>query len=263
MSIDQLITYLTWGIFVLLFVLVLRNAVRAPQPVNIRIALLFGAPALIIALGVASLAGLVQPGPVPNAINGVLLLAIAYIMLLLVDDFASAPRWLLWAGGALFAALSLGGFVLTPPRPAWFTALQFLFFVGLLFYAAAAFVRMARQSAGVTRRRTRAIALGSLLLGLAIIATVLRGQAAWWQQVFEVCALSAGVSYFLGFAPPLPLRRSWQEPELRAFLAESNRLSHMWQEDQVVRRRRSWRLTTTRPSCGRWSTFWRTRATRS
>ena len=235
MSADQLVTYLTWGIFALLFVLVLRNAVRAPQPVNIRIVLLFGAPALIIAIGVASLVGLVESGPILNAINSALLLAIAYVMLLLVDDFASAPRWLLWAGSGLYAALAVGGFVFAPPRPAWFTALQFLFFVGLQFYAAAAFVRMARRSSGVTRRRAHAIALGSLLLGLAIVAAVLQAQAAWWRQVFTLCALGAGVSYFLGFAPPLRLRRSWQEPELRGFLAESNRLSHMWPEDQVVR----------------------------
>lgn len=225
MSGDDLLSYMTWSVFVLLFALVARTALRRPLWANLNLVLLFAMPAAIIAIGVAAGLGLVEPGPIPNAVNAALLLALAYLMLRLVDDFVGAPRWLLWAGGALLALLGLGGFALPPPRPLWFTLGQVLYFFGLELYAAVAFVRAARGAVGVTRRRMWAVAAGSLLLGVAVVASALRPLGPGWGPLFELAALGAGVGYFLGFAPPSGLRRSWQEPELRAFLAAAGRLA--------------------------------------
>lgn len=225
MSAEQLLSYLTWTVFVLLFVLVTRTALRRPLWANLNLVAFFAIPTTIIAIGVVAGFGLIQPGPIPNAINSMLLMGIAYVMLRLVDDFSGVPRWLLRASAVVFAVLSVASFVFFPPRPLWVTLSQVLFFFGLQLYAAIAFVRIARQSIGVTRRRMSAVALGSLLLGLAVVASALRAFGPIWQPLFELAALAAGVSYFLGFAPPLGLRRSWQEPELRAFLATTSRLA--------------------------------------
>jgi signal transduction histidine kinase len=222
---DQFLAYLTWAVFLAIFALLLRTTLRQPLWANLNLLLFFAMPALIIGIGIAAQFGLVQPGPIPNAINTALLLTSAYAMLRLVDDFTTAPRWLLRGAALALALLILVSFAFAPPRPAWIGLAHLLYFVGLELYAAVAFIRASRRTVGVTRRRMRAVALGALFFGLALIAAAAASTYAWLGQAATICALGAAISYFLGFAPPLFLRRSWQEPELRAFLATTNRLS--------------------------------------
>ncbi len=225
MSAEQFVTYCTWAIFVLLFVFALIEAVRCPLRVNIDVALLFAAPTLIILIGVAAMFGLVQPGPLPNAVNTTLLLAIAYWTLRLVRNFAPVPVWLHRASAAGFVVLSAGAFAFWPPRPALLNLAQIAYFIGLELYAGVAFALAAWGAVGITRRRLRTVALGSFLLGLALLFSALRGRWEGFISLFEVSALASGLSYFLGVIPPSGLRRSWQEPELRAFLKATAALS--------------------------------------
>jgi signal transduction histidine kinase len=222
---DQFLAYLTWAVFLALFALVLRMALRQPLWANLNLLLFFAMPAAIIGIGIAAALGLVQPGPIPNAVNTSLLLTSAYAMLRLADDYTTAPRWLLRLAGPALALLIILSFVFAPPRPPWIGLAHLLFFVGLELYAAVAFVRAARRTVGVTGRRMRAVALGALLFGLTLVAVAASSSYSWLDQVATSLALASAVSYFIGFAPPLFLRRSWQEPELRAFLATANRLA--------------------------------------
>lgn len=227
MSGDQFLAYLTWVVFIALFVLVLRMALRRPLGTNINLALLFAMPTLIIGIGAAVSLGVVGPSPLLNAINTSLLLTSAYVMLRLADDFTTAPRWLLRAAAVGLALLIVLSFAFAPPRPPWIGVAHLIYFVGLQLYAAVAFVRAARETIGVTRRRMRAVALGALFFGLTLVAVAAASTYDWLDQVATICALITGVSYFVGFAPPLFLRRSWQEPELRTFLATASRLAHL------------------------------------
>ena len=69
-----------------------------------------------------------------------------------------------------------------------------------------------------------AISLGSILLGTYLLILGLTPLApddnrAVLQALAQLLGLSSAVAYYLGFAPPPILRRAWQEPELRSFLA--------------------------------------------
>jgi signal transduction histidine kinase len=101
------------------------------------------------------------------------------------------------------------------------------------------FVREARRANGVTRRRMQAAATGSLFLGLTILAAGfqagLPGAAELWALLAQFFGLASGVGYFLGFAPPVLLRRAWQEPELRAFLGRAAALPRLPDTSSIVR----------------------------
>lgn len=231
MSADQLIQLLSWAIFMLVFIIVAIRAARAPRLAAIEIALFFSAPALIIVLAILVAAGAIEPGPTFNALTTVLLLSIGYLLLRVVDKFASAPAWLLRGSELGLALLAVGAFALPTSRPGWLSIVMAAYLIGLLIYSAAAFVVEARQSRGVTRRRMQAAAAGSILLVtlfvLSTLTLALPDLGTSWRMVMDTCGLAAAIAYYLGFAPPRWLRRAWQGPELRAFLSRAADLSRL------------------------------------
>ena len=93
---DQL-QYLAWALYVLIFVLVAVRTVRRATRAHLDMTLFFGASTLVIVLSVAP-AALKLPTPVwLNALVGSLLMALPYLLLRLVADFADVPAWLLRA----------------------------------------------------------------------------------------------------------------------------------------------------------------------
>ncbi len=69
----------------------------------------------------------------------------------------------------------------------------------------------------------QAAAAGSLSLTLALViaglGVALPDLAGFWDELSAALGLASGACYFIAFAPPTWLRRAWQEPELRAFMA--------------------------------------------
>ncbi len=232
MSAESLLQLLTQILFVFIFLVVGVKALRHPRRATIDTALLFGATMLIVAEGLV--APRLGPGPrgVLTALVASLLMALPYLLLRLVDDFSTVPRWLLLAAELGLAAIVVSLFVLPAKSdPAWLILAYVGYFIALAFYGTGAFVREARGSSGVTRRRMQAVAAGSLFLGLSIImdglTAVLPHQAALWNALSSVGGLASGLGYFIGFAPPAWLRRAWQEPEVRAFLGRAARLPRL------------------------------------
>lgn len=227
MSADLLIRDLTWLFYFFVFVYVTWQALREPRRANVDIALFFGLTALVIVNSVLADLRLVPVTPLLGALNGTFVLALSYVLLRLVDDFATVPRWLLLLALVLLIPLCSGLFVFEPPRPGWLTILQVAYFVGIQLYGATMFIRAARRSAGVTRRRMTAVAVGSGFLGLTILTSSLQSFDPGWGLFSRVCGLASGVSYVIGFAPPRALLRAWQEPELRAFLGRAATLPRL------------------------------------
>jgi signal transduction histidine kinase len=77
----------------------------------------------------------------------------------------------------------------------------------------------------------QAVAVGSVLLMSAIVialaGALVPDPSDAPTLLARFLALAAAVSYFVGFAPPTLLRRTWQQPELRAFLERASSLPRL------------------------------------
>ena len=236
----DLISLLTQLIYVLIFVSVALRAVRQPTGAHSDMTLFFGAVAFIIlASRVAALIGTAAP-PWLTTVEIAVLMALPYLLLRLVDDFTHVRSAIKRAAELGLAAGIVATYATapTPPTPVILYVVLYFFVVSL--YCALAFIRSARRSRGVTRRRMEAISLGSILLGTDILITGLTPLAgpddrAVLQALGQLLGLGSGVAYYLGFAPPAILRRAWQEPELRAFLARAASLPRLPATLDIVR----------------------------
>jgi signal transduction histidine kinase len=226
---------------VLIFFSVALRTVRQPTPAHGDMTLFFGATAFIILISrIAMLVGATPPPPWLTTVEIAILMTLPYILLRLVDDFTRVSGAIkhaaeLGLAAGIVAAYATGPTLVTP---------VLLYVVGYFFvvstFCAVAFIRSARRSKGVTRRRMEAISLGSILLGTDILIAGLTGFArpddeAILQALGQLFGLGSAVAYYLGFAPPPILRRAWQEPELRAFLARAASLPRLPATLDIVR----------------------------
>src|SRR5918998_3160347 len=93
MDADQLIQYVSWLTYILIFARVIVQAVRRPRRANIDIALFFSSTTVIIALNVLGRRGLLPSGDfwtrASGIISGTLLVALPYLLLRLLEGFSS------------------------------------------------------------------------------------------------------------------------------------------------------------------------------
>ncbi len=224
MSALELISLVTQALFIGLFLVVLRDAVRNRTRAAVDTTLLFGSVAAVVAVARLSPILFGQP-PAWFASLLLLLLTLApYAMLRLVDDFSGTPRFVLAVGGAVYVAIAALGFAL-PAQSQLHQLAIIAWFLAVGGYAAIAFDRARRRTRGITRRRMRAIVVGAgLFVGaiVVLLADAMTGERTIALQVLaQVAGLGAVMAFFLGFAPPSWVRRAWREPDLRAFLESS------------------------------------------
>ncbi|HEY8597663.1 MAG TPA: ATP-binding protein [Thermomicrobiales bacterium] len=240
MSAIEFIQWLTQALYVLISIVVTITAVRHPTRVRMDIALFFGVVTVIIAQGWVFRALGIPVGRVISVLIIALLMLLPYLLLRLVNDFTSVPTRILRAAEAGLACTIVATIVFPPPLPLPVTLLLVIYFFVVNGYVAFAFLRAARRTSGVTRRRMQAVAYGSGFLGLSILLAgfnaiepaAIRDALRLVQQL---CSLASGISYFIGFAPPSLLRRAWQEPELRAFLGRAASLPRLPDTAAIVR----------------------------
>lgn len=235
----QLIQAINDVLFVSIFVLTATAAFRRRTRIALDTAVFFGALACVVLEGPALQLLGIPTSAASAAIVSILVMALPYLMLQLLADFTNVPLLVrAIALGGLFAAAIVVITSATPLDPI-VTLFLIAYFGSAAFYVAFGFVRLARRSSGVTKRRTQAVAVGTGLLGLAILvvaaSTVAPGTAAFVSGVTQLLALLAAVSWLLGFAPPAGLRRYWQEPELRAFLERASTLPRLPTTDAILR----------------------------
>lgn len=235
----ELVSLLTQAIFVLIFLLVAWGAIRRRTATGVDIALFFGAISVAIAETRIVTTFRLQQIEIISDVVGVLVIAMPYLLLRLVDDFSEVPIVVkrLAEVGLFLAAVAFVATEGTLPPPLLLAVV--LYFAVLSMYCAVAFVRAARRSTGVTRRRLQAVALGTLLLGLALLAAGFTpflppSLAGLPNGLTQTLALASAIAYFVGFAPPQVLRRAWQEPELRAFLRRAASLPRLPDTPSIV-----------------------------
>ncbi len=238
MTAYQLLQLLSQVLFVLIACVVTIKALYRPWKANIDTALLFDVTALIVAVTWFDEKVGITPGRVQTGVLDSLIMALPYFLIRMVDDFTGMSPTLLRTapGGLVVSVISLC--LLAPPYPGILLLFYVLYFVGFTGYVAVAFVQAARFSSGVTRRRMEAVAAGALCLAMVIL---LAGVAAatpkltdLWNVLSSLLALSCGLFFFLGFAPPRWLRRTWQEPEIRAFLGPAAILPRLSDTTAIV-----------------------------
>ena len=176
MSAAELVRLVTNVLFLLVFAVVLRAALAERTRASLDTALLFGAIALVIAQSqIASLLGTQLP-PALGIVAALILIALPYLQLRLVDDFAGVRPLVMRACIAGIAAtvvlvpLAAFGFVDFMAITPVVVAAAVLYFFGFGTYAAVAFIREARRGRGVARRRMTAAAIGSLALSVTVLA---------------------------------------------------------------------------------------------
>jgi signal transduction histidine kinase len=230
--------FITWTAQVLLlailvpaFVRVVRERTRA----SIDVALFFG---LLDALLLRSLLGLANV-PILAEVSAALVYALPYLMLRLLIDFGTVPRWVDLTAQIGLVALVLSAILFPAPPPLAISFMRTLYFVVLFAYEGVGFARLVGQSTGVTRRRMQAVSAGNVLFAFVIaVAGALTFFPAIAQPGSIVIApgiLATSIVWLIGFAPPAPLRRSWQEPELRAFLARAAFLPRLEDLASIIR----------------------------
>ena len=223
MTAIQLFQLLTNVAFLLVFVAVLVRAIRRPSRESIDVALFFGAPAISITQGWV-VAALGIRNPTLSLISGALVLAMPLLTLRAIQGFTDLRRFVVPAAAVVWAVVAVGLVVAPTPMPQPLLLLIVLYFTVFEIYAGIAVLRATQRAHGVTRRRLQLIGAGTLLLALTIfgagLAVVIPGAG----SLMLPLALGSALAYLLGFAPPGPLRRAWQAPEVFAFVRRTSRL---------------------------------------
>ncbi len=172
----------------------------------------------------------------------VLLPALPYLLIRIVDHFTRQPRWLRFGALGITAAVMAVALLAPTPLPVIITVLVVAWIVVGVAYASTRFVNEARAAIGVTSRRLASAAIGSGLLALALVVALLNVMAPDGTDVIgmatQLLAVACAVAYYAGFATPTWLRRAWQEPAVRDFLADSASLTRE-PDDGVAFRRMS------------------------
>jgi signal transduction histidine kinase len=229
-GLDQL-QYLSWLLYAVIFVAVLVRTIQRPTPAHIDMTLFFGNVVLLIVLtGLTSRLHVPLPVLLTN-VTGVAAMALGYLLLRLVRDFSEVSTFVMRTVEFGLLASIVAIVSIPAPLPISTGLLLIGYLILVIAYDTRAFAREASRNRGVTRRRIQAAAAGSLCLVLTLLdagfGLLLPAWASVWSELGGVLGLASGVCYFFGFAPPTWLRRAWQEPEVRAFLARAASLPRL------------------------------------
>ena len=171
--------------------------------------------------------------------SGMLLVAHPYLLLRMVRHFRPVSQWVQWfaVGGLLFSWLVIVGFA--GQLPSLVTLIIVLYFLLVEAYNTLAFFQDARRTGGVSQRRLYLASLGTATVGgilfIAGVDTIFPALSPPLSVVSQVLGAVSIICYFLGFAPPRWLRRSWQQAELHEFLRSSTGLRARDQRMQYLR----------------------------
>lgn len=209
--------------FLLLTLLAIRDLWRHRDQARLGIAAMFGS------LAVAILAGVLQSQNETERrlLQSLVILGLAshpYLLLRLISIFrpvSDVARWISIGGLALLWVLVLFNLLALLALSSPLLLLIIIYFAYVEGYAAISLLRGARNSGGVTRRRLLLIAAGTFMLAAALLIPRVTNAAALntlSQPIFLVLAPAAAVAYYLGFATPRWLQRTWQLAELDRFL---------------------------------------------
>ena len=238
MSADDLVRIISDVLFAVVFVAAVGLALRHRRRAAIDAALMFGSLSFVVLQGeLFRILGIKLPELLGEALV-VVLLAVPYLFLRLVDDLTVVPRTAMRLALAAFVVTSVALIATTAPYPPVLIVAVILYFGLAEIYGAILLVRESFRATAVLKRRAQAAALGSLLLGVALLVAgvpqLLPDAAPLIQSLTRVLVLLSATAYVLGIATPGFLKRAWLEPELRHFLARVAAIPPDAQPERIV-----------------------------
>ncbi len=148
-----------------------------------------------------------------------------YLLLRLIQHFREVPTALTVVGLVVPVAAVILRSAAPAPWPAWQQFAVSVYSVSALVLLALAFTLESHRSSGVTARRLYFAAAGTWLLAAINSVTLTTSTLPLNQESAALLntALSASVllCYYLAFATPRRLRKSWQRQELSRYLVET------------------------------------------
>lgn len=221
MTVNQLLVLITRVTFILIALITLIDYFRLRRKGYLDVVLMFGSMAVIVTFQFLADRLTSEPewfGKVPS----LLLVAHPYLLLRLVGHLRRIPRRMYAFGvGGTLASMLLVAF-LPSPLPAPVAVLIVIYFVIVEIYASVALVRGALTTSGVTHWRLLFAALGSVFIALVIVIAginaVFPDAARFLSPLSQFMGVLSVVSYFIGFATPAWLLRTWQFNELHQYL---------------------------------------------
>ena len=155
----------------------------------------------------------------------VVLLLFPYCLYRFAAGFAPGAPWVLHAIHACIAALAVGAFLLPspPPPPAPASTKWNIYVLCVLsFWTVVSLwitIRLWRGGSGqpsVARRRMRLLAVATLMLNVALLVAGARNEpGSALALVTPVLAWLSAALFYLGFAPPTPMRQVWRQDDER------------------------------------------------
>lgn len=159
-----------------------------------------------------------------QTLGAMAIVAHPYLLLRLVYHLRPIPRLARWIGlGGMVVFWAV--FIIFQSVPSFLILPILAYFVIIEGYATAVMLERALATGGVNRRRLSLAAVGSGLLVsmilLAVISSILPFLTGVIEVISQLLGMLVALSYYLGFAPPRWLRRTWQQAELYRFLSEA------------------------------------------
>lgn len=223
MNANDVFTLVVGAFFITLGVVTAADYVRHRDETRRDVALMVWSIALLFLLAI----GLrISGGTSPRwltLVATIALLAQPYLLLRIVRYFHRPPLRVMRAALIGMIASWVAAIVFSPAPPI-VNLLVIAYFAAINGYAMLAFVRGALNTIGVVRQRLRFAAAGSgLLAGVLIIAgvgSIIPAVQGITGLLAIVALVASGIAYYIGFAPPRWLRRSWQFTELNWYLTD-------------------------------------------
>ena len=225
MSATELISRMSQAIFVIVFIALALQVVRHPRRGTFDACLFFGVLAAVVVESWVVTALQITPPAVVSSVVSTFIMALPYLLLRLLEDFAGSRPLVrrLTEAGLLLAAIAL--FAAPMPLPSPVSLLLVAYFVAVVGYVGAAFLRAPWSASGIAKRRLLAVAAGSIFLAVDILISGLRialpDYTDLWTALIALCGLASAVCFAVGFATPGWLKRVWQDPEMRQFFGEN------------------------------------------
>jgi len=223
MSADALISLIAEGSFLLLAVITFVRMVHRPRRVKIHTAAFFGMVGTIVLISWMGELGSIGESRFIELATVSLLLALPYPLLALAADFTGVPTHIKRLTEVSLALSLVGVVALGEELPGWFVIFVVTYFVGTTTYASAQFTQAATTMRSVSRLRMALAAAGSLALGGVLLVAGFQAffDSSALSAIGSLCAISAGVAYYVGFAMPSWLKRAVHARHLQRFLTHS------------------------------------------